>query len=273
MKNDLFSIGRFTIHGYGLMIGIGFLSAYLLSDYRAKKKGLDPDHVFGLAGWAIAIGLISAKLLYYMTTIDEIMANPRLLLDVANGFVVYGGIIGGIIGGYVYCRRHKLEFLKYVDLIMPTVALAQGFGRIGCFLAGCCYGRETEGAFAIVFQNSAYAPNGIPLIPTQLICSAFNFAHFFVLTWLGGKMKKDGQVGAMYLIIYSMGRFVIEFYRGDLIRGNVGALSTSQFISLFAAGAGILLFMVSRKRETLEKGEAAPQEAPKTDAGQQRDTD
>ena len=141
MKNDLFSIGRFTIHGYGLMIGIGFLSAYLLSDYRAKKKGLHPDHVFGLAGWAIAIGLVSAKLLYYMTTIDEIMANPRLLLDVANGFVVYGGIIGGIIGGYVYCRRHKLEFLKYVDLIMPTVALAQGFGRIGCCSGGCVTGR------------------------------------------------------------------------------------------------------------------------------------
>lgn len=252
MKNDLFSIGRFTIHGYGLMIGIGFLSAYLLSDYRAKKKGLDPDHVFGLAVWAIVIGLISAKLLYYITTIDEIMKDPKLLLDIANGFVVYGGIIGGIMGGYVYCRKYKLDFLKYVDLIMPAVALAQGFGRIGCFLAGCCYGMETDGPLAIVFQNSAYAPNGIPLLPTQLISSAFNFAHFFVLTWLSGKLKKDGQVGAMYLIIYSMGRFVIEFFRGDLIRGNVGVFTTSQFISLFAAAAGVLLFMISRNRAPKE---------------------
>ena len=118
MKNDLLSIGGFTIHGYGLMIGIGFLAAYLFSDYRARKKGLDADHVFGLAIWVIVIGLASAKLLYYITTIDEIIKNPRLLLDVANGFVVYGGIIGGILGGYAYCRKYKLRFLKYADLIL-----------------------------------------------------------------------------------------------------------------------------------------------------------
>lgn len=129
MKNDLFSIAGLTIHGYGLMIGIGFLAAYLLSDYRAKQKGLNPDHVFGLAVWGIGIGLVSAKLLYYITILDDIIRNPRILLDIANGFVVYGGIIGGIAGGYVYCRRHKLNFLKYADLIMPAVALAQGFGR------------------------------------------------------------------------------------------------------------------------------------------------
>ncbi|MCI8889086.1 MAG: prolipoprotein diacylglyceryl transferase [Hungatella sp.] len=247
MKNDLFSIGGFTLHGYGLMIGIGFLSAYLLSDYRAKKKGLDPDHVFGLALWAIVIGLISAKLLYYLTTIDQIIKNPRLLLDIANGFVVYGGIIGGTIGGYVYCRKYKLEFLKYVDLIMPAVALAQGFGRIGCFLAGCCYGMETAGSFAIVFHDSAYAPNGVPLLPTQLISSAFNFLHFALLMWLSGRLKRDGRIGALYLILYSMGRFVIEFFRGDLIRGNVGTLTTSQFISLFVAAAGVLLWIAADK--------------------------
>ena len=248
MKNDLFSIGGFTIYGYGLMLGIGFLAAYIISDYRAKKKGLDPDHVFGLAVCAIIIGLVSAKLLYYITTIDEIIKNPKLLLDISNGFVVYGGIIGGLLGGYLYCRKYQLDFLKYVDLILPAVALAQGFGRIGCFLAGCCYGRETSGVFAVVFRNSDYAPNGIPLIPTQLISSVFDFLHFSLLVWLSGKLKKDGEVGAMYLIIYSLGRFVIEFYRGDLIRGTVGALTTSQFISLFTAAAGVLLMVFCRKQ-------------------------
>ena len=241
MKNDLFSIGSFTINGYGLIIGIGFLAAYLLCDYRAKKKGLDPDHVFGLAVWVIIIGLGGAKLLYYITTIDDIIRNPKLLLDIANGFVVYGGIIGGIFGGYVYCRKNKLDFLKYADLILPAVALAQGFGRIGCFLAGCCYGMETEGAFAVVFRNSAYAPNHVRLLPTQLMSSGLNFLHFFVLLWLSGRVKKDGQVAAVYLILYSMGRFVMEFFRGDLIRGTVGSLTTSQFISLFAAAAGVIM--------------------------------
>ena len=117
MKNDLFSIGGFTIHGYGLMIGIGFLAAYLLSDHRAKKKGLDGDHVLGLGMWVIVIGLAGAKFLYYITTIDEIIKDPGLLLDIANGFVVYGGIIGGILGGYAYCRKYRLDFLKYADLI------------------------------------------------------------------------------------------------------------------------------------------------------------
>ncbi len=250
MKNELFSIGGFTIHAYGLMIAIGIYMAYIVSDYRAKKKGLDPDHVFGLAVYGVLIGLVSAKLLYYITTIDQIIANPKLLLDISNGFVVYGGIIGGILGGYIYCRKYRLNFLKYVDLILPAVALAQGFGRIGCFMAGCCYGRETHGAFAIIFHNSAYAPNEIPLLPTQLMSSAFDFLHFALLLWLSGKLKQDGQVGAMYLIIYSLGRFVIEFYRGDLIRGTVGALTTSQFISLFVAAAGVILMLVCQKRNS-----------------------
>lgn len=247
MKNDLFSIGGFTVHGYGLMIGIGFLAAYLLSDYRAKKKGLNPDHVYGLAVWVIVIGLVSAKFLYYITTIDEIMKNPRLLLDIPNGFVVYGGIIGGIIGGYVYCKRHGLIFFQYVDLIMPSVALAQGFGRLGCFLAGCCYGRETTGRFAVVFSESAYAPNGVPLLPTQLMSSGLNFLHFFLLMKLSQKSRWDGEVGGAYLILYSLGRFIMEFFRGDLIRGTVGNLTTSQFISLFTAAAGVLLVMAGRR--------------------------
>jgi len=253
MKNELFSIGRFTINGYGVMIYIGFLAAYLVSAYRARKKGLSPDHVFNLAIWVIVTGLVGAKLLYYLTTIDEIIENPKLLLDISNGFVVYGGIIGGFLGGYVYSRKHRLDFLKYVDLIMPSVALAQGFGRIGCFLAGCCYGKETQGAFAIVFHESKYAPNHIPLLPTQLISSAFNFLHFSVLLGLSGRMKRDGETGAMYLIIYSLGRFVIEFFRGDLIRGTVGVLTTSQFISLFTAAAGAALLTVVRRTEKVQR--------------------
>lgn len=248
MKNDLFSIGGFTIHGYGLMVGVGFLAAYFVAEGRAKKKGLDPDHVLGLGVWILAVGMVCAKLLYYATTFEDLVKDPKALLDVSNGFVVYGGIIGGILSGYWYCRRHQLDFLKYVDLILPPGALAQGFGRIGCFLAGCCYGRQTDGPLAVVFSNSAYAPNGVPLIPTQLISSALDFLHFFVLSWLSVRCRKDGQIGAAYLICYGTGRFVMEYFRGDLIRGNVGALSTSQFISLFAAAAGAALYMVSSKK-------------------------
>ena len=96
----------------------------------------------------------------------------------SDGFVVYGGIIGGIFAGWLYCRIKKLKFLAYFDLMMPSIALAQGFGRIGCFLAGCCYGKETSGPLAVTFTSSDFAPNNIPLIPTQIYSSILDFVHF-----------------------------------------------------------------------------------------------
>ena len=244
MHNELFSIGPITIYGYGLMIGIGILAAYLNTERMARKYGLDPEPVINILIVGVGFGIVGAKLLYYITILDEIIKNPRLLLDFANGFVVYGGIIGGILAAMIYCRVKKLPFLKYFDLLMPSVALAQGFGRIGCFLAGCCYGKETESMIGIVFHDSAYAPNGVSLLPTQLISSGLNFLHFVLLVWLTKKKKGDGQIAGLYLVLYSVGRFILEFFRGDLIRGSVGGLSTSQFIAIFVCLAGVILIVV-----------------------------
>jgi len=255
MKNDLLTIGSFTIHGYGLMIGIGIVAAYTMTEYRAKKKGLDSDQIISLALWAVVAGLLSAKLLYYITVFDEILENPRKLLDIGDGFVVYGGIIGGILGGCLFCRVKKLPFLKYFDLVMPAVALAQGFGRIGCFLAGCCYGLQMDSPISIVFTNSDFAPNGVPLLPTQLLSSGLNFLHCLLLLYAARRLKTDGQVSALYLLCYSIGRFILEYFRGDLIRGSVGSFSTSQFISLFIFAAGLLLFFISPKFQKNEKAD------------------
>ena len=248
MKNELFSIGPFTVHGYGLMIAIGILAAYVTAEYRAKKHGLDPDKIFYLVIWAVVGGFAGAKVLYFLTRLKDIMENPRVLLDLADGFVVYGGIIGGIFSAMAYCKIKKMPFLKYFDLVMPSVALAQGFGRIGCFLAGCCYGRETDSALGIVFHNSSYAPNDVKLLPTQLISSGLDFLLCAVLILLDRKKKGDGQIAGAYLVLYSIGRFILEFYRGDLIRGNVGALTTSQFIAIFVAMAGVVMIAVRNGR-------------------------
>lgn len=239
MNNDLFSIGNVTIHGYGLMIAIGILAAYALTAYRTPKKGLDMDHVFGIAIGAIIGGFACAKILYFITIYKEIIDDPKLLLNLTDGFVVYGGIVGGIVVSYLYCRFHKLRFIEYSDLILPAVALAQGFGRIGCFLAGCCYGKVTDSAMHITFTHSHFAPNNVPLVPTQLISSGLDFLNCIVLIVIARFAKKKGQVTAFYLIFYSIGRFVIEFFRGDLERGSVGNLSTSQFISIFILAAGV----------------------------------
>lgn len=246
MKNDLLTIGSFTIHGYGLMIGIGFICAYLLTEYRAKKRQMNADVVFSLFLSSVIFGMLGAKLFYYLTIFDEILADPGVIMDKTEGFVVYGGIIGGILGGYAVCRWKKENFWKYFDLVAPAIALAQGFGRIGCLLAGCCYGKETDSVWSITFHHSDFAPNDVALIPTQIYSSILDFLNFAVLIWIAKKVKKDRIVAGCYLIFYSIGRFFLEFFRGDLIRGSVGVFSTSQFISIFILAAGVLLVASSR---------------------------
>ena len=267
MYNDLFSIGPFTVHGYGLMIAIGILMAFYTAERRAPGVGLDKDQVFDLGICATVGGFLGAKILHWITILPEIIADPKILLDFNDGWVVYGGIIAGILTGWAFCKRKGLNFLGYFDLIMPSIALAQGFGRIGCFLAGCCYGIETTCPIAVTFHHSDFAPNDVALMPTQLISSGLNFLHFFVLVlWAKKGKKRDGQVAALYLILYSVGRFLIEFVRGDLVRGNVGALSTSQFISLFIFLIGVGLMVFFGKRAVPAVSGAAKEEAEANEA-------
>lgn len=254
MYNELLRIGPLTIYGYGFMIALGIIAAYYMARFRAGKYGIAFDCVMSLLIWCVVGGLISAKLLFWITQWSVWIQDPLFFIEtLSDGFVVYGGIVGGIAAGYIYCRRNKLNFWRYFDLIMPSVALAQGFGRIGCFLAGCCYGTETNSMFSITFHNSEFAPNNIPLIPIQLYASALDFCHSAVLCiaadWMIRKNRnRDGKVAALYLIFYSIGRFVLEFFRGDLERGFVMSLSTSQFLSVFVLlGGVVLLCMKSRK--------------------------
>ncbi|MDO5291530.1 MAG: prolipoprotein diacylglyceryl transferase [bacterium] len=255
MKNELLKIGPFTIYGYGLMIAIGVLAAYVMAERRAKKDGLRDDLVFGLVIWCLFGGLIGAKVLYIITQFKDILDGGMSIIKLANGFVVYGGIIGGTLGGFLFCKVKKIDFLKYFDLAMPSVALAQAFGRIGCLLAGCCYGKETHAWYGITFRNSELAPNGVSLVPTQIISSGLDFLLCIVLVLFARRKKADGQVGALYLMLYSVGRFILEYYRGDLIRGSVGQLSTSQFISIFLFVAGAAVFAVCGMRKQKQTAE------------------
>ncbi len=255
MYNDILTIGGVTVHGYGLAIGIGFVCAIFLAQGRAKKRGLDEDRLFTMALLVMIFGFVGAKLLYCIVELQSVLDNPMILLT-GGGFVIYGGIIGGSAAILIYCRIRKLSFLTYLDLLVPSVALAQGFGRIGCFLAGCCYGRETDSAFSIVFQNSLYAPNGIKLFPTQLMSSAGDFLIALILLLYAKNDRKKGKTGGLYLILYSVGRFLIEFFRNDE-RGAVGPLSTAQFVSIFILLLGLLLFFTNlfRREKTSDTSE------------------
>lgn len=251
MYNDILTIGKITIHGYGLMIGIGFLAAVLIGMYRAKKRGMNQEAILDIAIYCILAGFLGGKILYVIVEWKRFIADPWSVLGNA-GFVVYGGIITGVLAGYIYGKIKKLDFFQYFDLVMPEIAIAQGFGRIGCFLAGCCYGRPTDSWLGVVFPEGSLAPSGIKLLPTQLIMSVGDFLIAIVLILFARKNKIDGNVGAGYLLLYGVGRFVIEYFRNDN-RGAVGALSTSQFISIFIVAIAIALIVwnVMRSRKNV----------------------
>lgn len=246
MYNDILTVGPITIHGYGLMIAIGVLTALFIGEARAKKRNLNGDEIYNLTICCAVFGFLGAKLMFCIVEWKTFIRDPLSLLQ-SSGFVVYGGIIAGVTAGYVWCRLRRLAFLDYFDLVLPSVAVAQGFGRLGCFLAGCCYGRETDSVFGIVFSNSQYAPNHVKLIPTQLISAAGMFAIAGVCFWYARKPRKKGRTGFLYLILYSIGRFGVEFLRNDY-RGEIGIFSVSQFISLFVVLIGAAGFILTGRR-------------------------
>ena len=264
MHNEILTIGPFTVYGYGLMIAIGIVAAYFLTEHLAKLRGIDPDRMFSLVIYALVFGLAGAKILYIITRLGELSADSSILTDLADGWVIYGGILGGIVGIAAASRVHKEKFLNYLDIAAPAVALAQGFGRIGCFLAGCCYGIEYDGIFSVTFHTSEYAPNDVALVPTQLISSGLDFLHFVLLYVIYRKAPVRGAAIGTYLTCYSIGRFILEFFRGDLVRGTVGVFSTSQFISLFTGAAGIILLIYLSRR-------GKPVEAPAAAGGEMAD--
>lgn len=244
MRMEIFSIGKFTLYGYGMMIGIGVILCILLGIYRAKKYHLKEEAVLDIAIWALVVGWASAKLLYVIVEFEDFMQDPMMIFS-GKGFVVYGGIIGGFLAALFYCKKKGYSFLEYFDLLCPSISLAQGFGRIGCFLAGCCYGRETESFLGVVFPEGGLAPAGVKLLPTQLFSSAGDFLITAILLWYYKKNKTAGNVGALYLLLYGVGRFLIEFLRADE-RGGFGIFSTSQWISFLIVGIALALFMKNK---------------------------
>ena len=215
MHFELFHLGPLTVYTYGFLIAVGILAAFFVAYRRGKAMGMDTSRLEAMTLTVCIAGFACSKLLYILTRLPDIIADPGILMNLEDGWVVYGGIIGGLLGGLWYCRRHQMNFMAWFDLLIPEVALA---------------------------------PAGIPLFPSQLISSAFDFGMFFFLCWIAKRKKFNGEVGAWYLILYSVGRFIIEFFRGDLIRGAVGTLSTSQFISIFTLAAGIIILVVMKKR-------------------------
>ena len=237
----LFEFGFITIFTYGLLVATGFLTAILFASSRAEKEGLESQKILDLCFYIMLSALIGARFLYVIVEYKYFLTNPIEIFKFwKGGLVFYGGLILGVITAFLYLKKHKMPLWKTADLLAPSILIGQCIGRWGCLFAGCCYGIKTDVSWAITFTNPlSLAPIGISLHPTQIYLSLNAAFILIVLIWLSKRKKFDGQIIWSYGILYSMGRFLIEYFRGD-DRGFAVEqfLSTSQFV-------GILIFILS----------------------------
>jgi phosphatidylglycerol:prolipoprotein diacylglycerol transferase len=254
MHPILFDFGGVTVYSYGVLLAAAYLLGLQWALRRARTHGLNPQRVMDLGIWIIISALIGAKLLLFVVDFRQFTANPRELFNLArSGGVFYGGLIGGLGVGLWYSRRHAMPVWTTTDVFAPGIALGHVVGRMGCLLAGCCFGRPTSLPWAITFHDPAAAANvgtplGIPLHPTQLYDAGAEAAILAVILALERRPRPfPGRTFWSYVLLYAASRFVIEFFRGDS-RGVVfGVLSTSQFVSIVLVPLSIaMLLFLSR---------------------------
>ena len=239
-----FPVFGLTIPMYGVLSAVGMLAAFVLLGFTRKHTRFSEDHALSAALWAIIMGFLGAKVLFWLVEIDQIIADPSYLLHtLREGFVFYGALIGGLGGVAIYALIKKLPFFSLTDYFIPALVIGHAFGRIGCLFAGCCYGMECDCAISVTFPAGGAAPAGVPLLPTQIMESVFLFLLCAFLVWRLTKKKPFGTISGWYMVLYGAWRFGIEFFRNDE-RGAVGALSTSQFISIFIFAGGVLLLLL-----------------------------
>jgi phosphatidylglycerol:prolipoprotein diacylglycerol transferase len=248
-----------TLHSYGLLLAIAFVAGLWVASREAKRQGLDAGRVTDMAIWVLIAGLIGAKLLLVAVDFRYFQRSPRELWSIfQSGGVFYGGLIGGALVAWLYSRRHHLAGWSTADALAPGVVLGQAIGRLGCFAAGCCWGKPTSLPWAVTFTD-VYAsravgtPMDTPLHPSQLYESAAAFLIFAFLLWLLPRKRFQGQVALAYVALYSAVRLGLEFLRGDPERGSWfgGALSTSQVISIVLLLAVAVLFPRVKRTQAL----------------------
>jgi phosphatidylglycerol---prolipoprotein diacylglyceryl transferase len=229
-------IGPIPIRLYGLMIGLGFIFGIIIAARQAKKEGVSPDRVLDLGVYMLLTAIVGSRLLFVLTNLREFADKPLEAFALwKGGLVFYGGLLAAVPVGIWYVRRHGLPVWKTADIMAPSIALGQAFGRLGCFFAGCCFGAPCSGPVCITFSDPhSLAPLGVPLFPTQLMESAGSLLIFGALLLLRRAKKFDGQIFWLYALLYAVMRFLIEFFRGDAVRGLYfgDSISTSQIIAI-----------------------------------------
>jgi phosphatidylglycerol:prolipoprotein diacylglycerol transferase len=255
-------VGQLTLYTYGVLLAAAYLLGLKLAMVRAKQRGLDANRVLDLGIYIIISALIGAKLLLLITDFRTFRADPAELLTlVRSGGVFYGGLILAVTVALIYIQRAGLPLWTTCDVFAPGIALGHAVGRFGCLFAGCCYGKETSVPWAITFTDPFAAANvgtplNRPLHPTQLYEAGAELLILGLLLWTERKGRPfAGRTFWLYMLLYAVSRFVIEFFRGDE-RGTVFMFSTSQFISLLLAPLALVMLVYLSRAEAPQPGRA-----------------
>ncbi len=292
MFPELFKIPgiNFTINTYGLLMAVSFIVGFYVMSRLAARDGLDKNRVYDLGLWVLAASLVGSKVLMVITEWDDFYRdNPRQIFSLdffRSAGVFYGGFIGAVIASVIVMRIYKLPWWRTADAFAPGIVIGQTVGRLGCFSAGCCWGKPTGAFCGVHFSDKGHEVTGVPTIvshltdsaqrdfwsqklggmlaplhlhPTQLYEAAATLVIFVILMWLSYHRKFAGQIVLAYALLYAVARFIIEFWRDDP-RGSLLGLSTSQFIALVLF-IGALVLMIQRTRGAKPLLKAAEQRA------------
>ncbi len=258
-----FHLGALQIRWYGIFFALGFLVGYHVLQYRGRRSTLGADRVADLTLVGMVAGVIGARLWYVVYRWQaEFRENPWEIIRIDHGgLVFYGGFVLGALALLIVCRRKRYSLGEVADLFAPVLPLAHAFGRVGCALNGCCFGRVYEGPLAMhyppdseVFRTQQFhgllEPDAAacqPVFPVQLLEAAMTLALCGVLLLVEKRLRRRGELFGLYLMIYAAGRFAVEFLRGDYLERSAG-LTPAQWACVVLLPAGVAVFVLARRR-------------------------
>ena len=260
MQKVAFELGPFTVHWYGILVAAGFLAGLWTASRRGMRDGLAPERILDFGPWLILGSILGARILYVISYWKEEFASGPLteVFMIQNGgLVFYGGLMGASLATILYARWRKLPLWKLADAMAPSIALGSAFGRFGCLMYGCCYGKSCALPWAVHFPAD-HPTHGAGIHPTQIYDSGLNLALYLALAWFYRRKRFDGQVFAIFLICYAITRSFVEIFRGDYPAKYLsGHLTPAHLVSMATIAVGVALYWWLRSRS----GRPTPQPA------------
>ena len=256
MHPILFQFGNIAVYSYGFLIAAGFFLGIILAMRAAKRQGVKPEIIMDLCFYILVAAIVGSRLFYVVTAWESFADNPLEILKIwKGGLVFYGGFLGAVAAAVIYMRLNRLPVWKTADILAPSISMGQAIGRLGCFMAGCCYGQPSDVSWAVTFTSRhCLAPINTPLHPTQLYSAFTNLAIFGILLIFSRRNQVPGRIFWTYVLLYGVTRSIIESLRGDFRGAEVfGLLSISQTLGLAGAVVAIIMLALMSRRASISE--------------------